>query len=122
LRSRVRPPSAAFSLCFVGCDALDLPFADGSFQRVFSGHFYGHLEEPQRERFLAEARRVAPRLVIVDAARRPDRQVEEMQQRTLDDGSEFEVFKRYFTDAGLAEELGGGSVLHEGRWFVVVES
>ncbi len=24
-------------------DALDLPFADGTFERVFTGHFYGHL-------------------------------------------------------------------------------
>lgn len=107
---------------FVCGDALDLPFADASFDRVFTGHFYGHLEEPQRARFLAEARRVASRLLVVDAARRPDRQAEEMQLRTLNDGSEFEVFKRYFTGEGLAEELGGGLVLHEGRWFVVVES
>jgi ubiquinone/menaquinone biosynthesis C-methylase UbiE len=103
-------------------DALDLPFADDSFERVLTGHFYGHLEEPQRERFLAEARRVAPRLLVIDAARRPDRQAEETQLRILNDGSQFEVFKRYFTGAGLVEELGGGSVLYEGRWFVVVES
>ena len=25
-----------------------------SFDRVFTGHFYGHLEEPQRERFLLQ--------------------------------------------------------------------
>jgi hypothetical protein len=30
------------------------------------------------------------------------------------------VYKRYFTGAGLAEELGGGEVLHAGRWFVLV--
>jgi ubiquinone/menaquinone biosynthesis C-methylase UbiE len=116
--ARGRVPTAHF----VRGDALDLPFADDSFERVFTGHFYGHLEEPQRERFVAEARRVAPRLLVVDAARRPDRQAAEMQLRTLNDGSEFEVFKRYFTSEGLVEELGGGSVLYEGRWFVAVES
>ena len=52
-------------------DALPLPFADGSFERVFTGHFYGHLEEDERVRFLEEARRVAPELVVVDAAVRP---------------------------------------------------
>ena len=53
---------------FVQGDALDLPFEDGAFERVFTSHFYGHLEEDDRERFLAEARRVAPELVVVDAA------------------------------------------------------
>lgn len=103
-------------------DALSLPFDDGAFERLFTGHFYGHLEKPERERFLAEARRVARQLVIVDSARRPDRQREEVQQRILNDGSEFEVFKRYFTGEHLAVELGGASVLYEGRWFVVVLS
>ena len=43
---------------FVVADALTLPFADGEFERVFTGHFYGHLEEAARVRFLEEARRV----------------------------------------------------------------
>ena len=40
-------------------DALELPFPDASFDRVFTGHFYGHLEVPEREQFVSEARRVA---------------------------------------------------------------
>jgi len=107
---------------FVQGDALDLPFHDGSFDRVFTGHFYGHLEPAEREPFLAEARRVATELVVVDAAARPDQQPEERQERTLNDGSRWHVYKRYFTAAGLIGELGGGRVLHEARWFVVVQS
>ena len=42
---------------FVVADALPLPFPDAAFERVFTGHFYGHLEDPQP--FLAEVRRVA---------------------------------------------------------------
>jgi SAM-dependent methyltransferase len=53
---------------FVVGDALELPFADGSFERLVTGHFYGHLEEPERARFLAEARRVAGELVVIDSA------------------------------------------------------
>jgi hypothetical protein len=30
------------------------------------------------------------------------------------------VYKRWFTGAGLAKEIGGSDVLHEGRWFVAV--
>jgi len=106
---------------FVRGDALELPFEDGSFDRVFTGHFYGHLGELERERFLREARRVAPELVVVDAARRPNREPEEMQERVLDDGSRWTVYKRYFTGAQLAGEL-GGRILHESRWFVVVHA
>jgi len=41
-------------------DALDLPFADGAFERLFTGHFYGHLPPPEREAFLCEARAGSP--------------------------------------------------------------
>jgi demethylmenaquinone methyltransferase/2-methoxy-6-polyprenyl-1,4-benzoquinol methylase len=105
---------------FVVGDALELPFEDASFQRVFTGHFYGHLEEPDRVRFLAEARRVAPELVVADSALRDGVEPEEWQQRVLNDGSRWPVFKRYFTAEGLADELGGGETLFEGRWFVLV--
>ena len=100
-------------------DALDgLPFGDDSFDRVFTGHFYGHLEPDARARFLAEARRVAPELVVVDSAGSG----EEVQERILDDGSRWEVYKRWFEPEQLLDELGGGRVLHSGRWFVAVAS
>jgi ubiquinone/menaquinone biosynthesis C-methylase UbiE len=107
---------------FLQSDALPLPFADGQFERLFTGHFYGHLEEPARVEFLAEARRVAGELVVADSAIRPDHEVVEWQERVLNDGSRHEVYKRYFTGEGLADELGGGEVLHAGPWFVVVRA
>ena len=103
-------------------DALELPFEDDAFERVFTGHFYGHLESPARERFLAEARRVAPELVVVDAAVRPDHELEEWQERVLNDGSRYEVYKRYFDARRLGAELGRGTVLHASAWFVMVAS
>ena len=36
-------------------DATALPFRDSSFDRVFTSFFYGHLEEPERRRFVEEA-------------------------------------------------------------------
>jgi ubiquinone/menaquinone biosynthesis C-methylase UbiE len=107
---------------FVQGDALDLPFADGAFDRVFTSHFYGHLEDDDRETFLREARGVARELVVADSALRDDVQAEERQERILNDGSRWEVYKRYFTADGLAEELGHGETLFAGRWFVVVRS
>ena len=105
---------------FVVADALPLPFGDGEFERVFTGHFYGHLEEEPRVRFLDEVRRVARELVVADTAVQPDHEPVEWQERVLNDGSRHQVYKRYFTGEGLAGELGGGEVLHAGPWFVVV--
>jgi demethylmenaquinone methyltransferase/2-methoxy-6-polyprenyl-1,4-benzoquinol methylase len=113
-----RVPAAVF----VSGDALALPFTDGSFDRLFTGHFYGHLQDREREAFLAEAHRVANELVIVDSARRPDHEPEEWQERVLNDGSRYEVYKRFFDPDALVQELGGGSVLHASRWFVMVSS
>jgi ubiquinone/menaquinone biosynthesis C-methylase UbiE len=107
---------------FLTADALALPFDDGSFERLFTGHFYGHLEEEERVRFLAEARRVAKELVIVDSSVQHSPVAEELQPRVLKDGSRWEVFKRFFSGAMLAAELGGGETLFEGYWFVVVRS
>jgi SAM-dependent methyltransferase len=101
-------------------DALAPPFADGAFERVATGHFYGHLEEPERTRFLAQARRLAPELLVIDSARRDDVPAERMDQRVLNDGSRHEVFKRWFDPPQLLAELGDGEIVHAGTWFVAV--
>jgi ubiquinone/menaquinone biosynthesis C-methylase UbiE len=105
----------------VCADALPLPFPDGAFERVFTSHFYGHLEEDERVRFLAEARRVADELVVVDSSRAHVGKDVERQPRVLNDGSRWEVYKRWFTADGLAHELGGETeALFAAHWFVAV--
>ena len=47
--ARRQAPAATF----VEGDALSLPFDAAAFDRVFTGHFYGHLDAEQRARFLA---------------------------------------------------------------------
>jgi demethylmenaquinone methyltransferase/2-methoxy-6-polyprenyl-1,4-benzoquinol methylase len=101
-------------------DAAPLPFAGEAFDRVLTSHFYGHLLPDERARFVAEARRVAPELVVIDSARGSDAAAEEWQERSLNDGSRHRVYKRFFRGAELADELGGGAVLMDGRWFVAV--
>ena len=110
----------ASNATYVQGDGLELPFEDGSFERVFTSHFYGHLEEDERVRFLAEARRVAYELVVFDAALHGGHERNEWQERVLNDGTHWTVYKRFFTGDGLRAELGGGSILHESRWFVLV--
>jgi len=107
---------------FVQGDALELPFADNSFERLLTSFFYGHLEEGDRDRFSREARRVASELIVVDSARHDQAEPFEWQERVLNDGSSWQVYKRFFEPEALAEELGGGRTLFAGRWFVVVRA
>ena len=44
------------------------------------------------------------------------------EERLLADGSRYEVYRRYFTAKNLVEELGGGEVLFDGGWFVMVRT
>jgi ubiquinone/menaquinone biosynthesis C-methylase UbiE len=113
-RARERVPSATA----IRADIPPLPFADASFGRLFTSHFYGHLRAGERSAFLAEARRVARQLVVVDSGG-GDR--EETQERVLKDGSRHRVYKRWFSGPTLADEL-NGRVLHDGGWFVVVQA
>lgn len=106
---------------FVRGDALELPFADGSFDRVFASYYYCHLEEDDRLRFLAEARRVARELIVVGTVLREGEEPARWDERVLSDGSRWKVFKRVFVPEELAAEL-GGRVLHVSRLFLMVAS
>ncbi len=102
-------------------DALALPFADGAFDRVVTGHFYGHLDAAERGAFLAEAHRVGRELIVVDSALRDGVAPEAWQERVLNDGSRHHVFKRDLTAAQLAGEIGGAPLL-DGTWFVAARA
>jgi SAM-dependent methyltransferase len=101
----------------VVADALSLPFADHAFDRILTGHFYGHLPADEREAFLGEACRVAGELIVIDSALRVGIEPEQWQERILNDGSRHRVYKRYLTGPQLADEL-GGQAFFEGIWFV----
>ena len=89
--------------------------------RLFSGHLYGHLEPPERATFLAEARRVADELVILDSGLPAGARSEEWQTRSLADGSTHTVYKRHFDIDVLLAEV-DGQPLFGGRYFVLVRS
>jgi ubiquinone/menaquinone biosynthesis C-methylase UbiE len=115
--AREQAPTARFEQG----DAFSLPFEDGAFDRVFTSYFYCHLEEGERQRFLAEARRVAPELVVVASIRGDGDAFERWEERSLNDGSRWNVYKRVFEGPDLAEEL-KGEIVFKGRWFLVVRA
>ena len=115
--ARTQAPNARF----VQGDALDLPFDDDAFDRLFTSYFYCHLEKEERRRFLDEARRVARELVVVASVRGDGDAPERWEERRLKDGSTWSVYKRVFAGADLAKEL-DGELLFKGDWFVIVRA
>ncbi len=107
---------------FVCGDALRMPFADHSFDRVFASFFYGLLPLEDRGRFLDEARRVGEELILVEPTPEwvPSGQAEGWEERRLSDGSRYEIYRRYFTADTLVEEL-DGRILFAGRWMVMAK-
>jgi demethylmenaquinone methyltransferase/2-methoxy-6-polyprenyl-1,4-benzoquinol methylase len=116
--AREQAPRAGFVLA----DALELPFAARSFDRLFTSFFYCHLVEAKRLRFLAEARRVAGEVVVVGSRPGGTEPRARWEERTLANGSRWSVYKRVFEKDELFAELGAGRLVHEGRWFVAVSA
>jgi ubiquinone/menaquinone biosynthesis C-methylase UbiE len=114
--ARGRVPEATF----VRGDALNLPFPDGAFDRTFVGNLLGVLLPPERAALVEEARRVASELVVFESSAALVEKAEHWQERTLSDGSRYEIYRRYFTAEVLAEEIGGGRILFDGDHFVMV--
>jgi len=106
---------------FVQGDALSLPFPNDSFGRLFTSFFYCHLEEDDRVRFLAEARRVARELIVMGSKAQSGEELARWEERVLNDETRWQVYKRVFVPDELAVEL-TGDVIHAGRWFVLVRA
>ncbi len=105
---------------FIHAMAPPLPFADNTFDTALTSHVYGHIEsEADRNEFLGETLRVASELIIVEQARPSDHPGSGWEDRPLRDGSRHRIYKRYYTAAALADEV-GGRVLLDTASFVVV--
>jgi ubiquinone/menaquinone biosynthesis C-methylase UbiE len=116
--ARERVPEAVFVLA----EVPPLPFPAASFDRALAAHLYSHLvTADERRAFVEEALRVASELIVVEQAHQPDRPKESWELRTLADGTEHRVFKRYSTAGELGEEL-GGEILLDSPSFIAVRT
>jgi ubiquinone/menaquinone biosynthesis C-methylase UbiE len=97
-----------------------LPFADDSFDVLLAANFFGLLRSSERALFLAEARRVARQLVVVDLRSDGDLPSEGLEHRVVGDTT-YRVFRRRFTPEGLCAEL-DGEMLYPGRYFLAVRT
>ncbi len=116
--ARGRVPGATF----VRGDALSLPFPDGAFGRAFVGNLLGVLPPPERAALVGEARRVASELVVFENSDAMVEEAEQWQERALSDASRYRIYRRYFAAGDLVNEIGGGRVLFDGDYFVLVAS
>jgi SAM-dependent methyltransferase len=106
--ARARMPEATF----VQAEVPPLPFPDDGFDLAFSSNVYSHIDRAETcSGFVAEALRVAPTLIILEQAWRRGLERAGCEPRRLLDGSEYQVFKRYFTAQELAGELSGSVAL-----------
>jgi SAM-dependent methyltransferase len=107
---------------FVQAEVPPLPFPDDGFDLAFSSNVYSHINRAEvRSALVAEALRVAPALIILEQAWRSNLERAGYESRRLLDGSEYQVFKRYFTAQELASEL-SGSIALDSPAFVAVRA
>jgi SAM-dependent methyltransferase len=98
-----------------------LPLSGGVADVLFAANFYGLLRDGERAMFLAEARRVARELIVLDLRSDQDAPTEQFESRDIGDGSIYQIYRRRFTPESLRAEL-GGELLYPGRYFLVVRT
>ena len=114
--ARTRVPEAMLVRALVP----PLPFAAGSFDRVFTANFYGLLRAPERALFMADVSRVATELIVVDLRSDDDAPMEGIEERSIGTDVTYPIFRRRFTPQGLRDEL-GGELIYSGRYFLAVQ-
>ena len=90
---------------FMQSDALEVTFEDRTFDSVLVGFFLSHVTDSQLDVFLHRLRNALKpdgRVIIMDSSwtrYRRSRPKEGTTVRTLNDGRQFEIYKRYFERA-----------------------
>ena len=115
---------------FMTGDALEVPLEDRSFDSVLVGFFLSHITDSQMDLFFRKLRNLLKpggRMLILDSnwtRYRGSRPKEGTTIRKLNDGRQFEIYKRYFEGADFdrmseACEM-DFTVRHEGKLYLGV--
>ncbi len=102
-------PEVSSKVSFVRGDAYNLPFAESSFDCIFLGFWLSHVPRERVYPFFGEVKRVLKpggKLLIFDSLLAPGKQADNVQQRPLNDGSQHQVLKIYYTPQELQAALG----------------
>ena len=112
----------------IRADALEVALEERAYDSVLVGFFLSHLTDAQMDLFfrkLRNAMKPGGRVLIMDSIWsrfRKSRPKEGTTQRTLNDGRQFEIYKRYFETADLdqmSESYGMDfDLLHEGELYI----
>jgi ubiquinone/menaquinone biosynthesis C-methylase UbiE len=118
---------------FIRSNYFDASFSDDCFDSALLGFLVSHLTDTLVQRFFSKLLRILRKdseLLLIDSAwskeRRNHRQKDGIQDRTLNDGKSFKVYKRYFEKSEIVDILSsfGFSIQHcyFGKAFFVVYS
>lgn len=112
----------------IRADALEVALEERAYDSVLVGFFLSHLTDAQMDLFfrkLRNAMKPGGYVLIMDSIWsrfRKSRPKEGTTQRTLNDGRQFEIYKRYFETADLdqmSESYGMDfDLLHEGELYI----
>ena len=115
---------------FIESDALEVPLEDRSFDTALVGFFLSHLTDAQMGLFfrnLGNALKPGGRVLILDSGwtrYRGSRRKEGTTVRKLNDGREFEIYKRYFEGSDFDRMSAACrmdfTVLYEGKLYLAV--
>jgi demethylmenaquinone methyltransferase/2-methoxy-6-polyprenyl-1,4-benzoquinol methylase len=130
-RAKIAKLDAADRVSMVQGDVLEHPFGPGAFDSALVGFLISHLTEEQEQRLFERLREMldaGARFLILDSAWSSERArvnaKVERQERRLNDGSLFQVYKRYLDRRDIHEwatkHRVATSIEHFGAAFVAV--
>jgi len=109
-KDRVESLGLAITLNFIQGDFLDVSLETSQYDCALVGFFLSHLTSEQEKAFfgrLGEILKPNPQLMFIDSAwnkkREQYREREGFQERVLNDGRRFRVYKRYFDKSDVEE-------------------
>ena len=109
-RAKERSAGIEARCSFLQQDVLEHPWPSRAFDTILCGFFLSHIDGPEEQRFFARVRvALRPRgtLVVFDSKWSTERAAAKPKagvvRRTLNDGREFEIYKRYFDESDVAE-------------------